>query len=248
MKKWMSIILVMVFILTYVMVGFAEEKNSATTQQTLNLEDPSTFLGDWYLITMEYDGLAMNAVDLGIKITLTLSEDGSATMLAEDDEEPQLLEWKINSKGLQIGEEEEWALVKMEEDGLLSLEDEDTKLVYQREKPVAEEGDFEDSPIIEGTEDGFIGQWTLKLVEADGLRLSVTSLGMEVTMTIKGDMLQMDIMGEVKSSTWKMMDGKLITESMELNLHENGMISIVEESGTVMWFVNEEKEEEPLLP
>ena len=83
MKKRMSILLIMMMLLTCLLMGFAEEENTAKTEGPINLEDPSTYLGDWHLITMELDGLAMNAVDLGIKITLTLNEDGSATMIAE---------------------------------------------------------------------------------------------------------------------------------------------------------------------
>ncbi|NLB90477.1 MAG: hypothetical protein GX786_04575 [Clostridiales bacterium] len=199
MKKWTSILLTMMIMLTCVLMGFAEEEHTAKIEGPINLEDPSTYLGDWYLVTMEYDGLAMNVVDLGINITLTLNEDGSATMLAEDDDEPQLMNWEINSKGLEIGEGEDRVVAQIEEGVFLVLEEEGTKLVYQREVPVAEEGDFEDSPIVQDSEEDFLGSWTLQLLESEGIRLPADSLGMEVTMTISADAIHMNIMGEIKA-------------------------------------------------
>lgn len=209
--------------------------------------DASAYLGDWYLTMMEYDGIQVNPASMGMLMTLTLNEDGSAVMFAEG-EEPNEMAWTLDADGLKIGAEGEWMPLQTLEDGTLSLEEDGVVMAFGREAPEAPENDWASSPIVEATANQLLGVWTMDTLVADGMTLSAADMDMEATLTIGKNVVQMDMMGDVEAMEWKLENGALVAmDELTLCLHENGMLSLDEEDGSAWFIYTGMYDEEPVL-
>ena len=85
------------------------------------------YIGEWYGVTMESEGMTFSLSDFDIVMVLTLNEDGTATLF--DGEETDETVWKIED-GVAIIDDVQGSL---QEDGTLCLDEDGDKIYFTRD-------------------------------------------------------------------------------------------------------------------
>ena len=145
------------------------------------MADGEDLAGTWYAQSMEQDGSIIDGsvmAAMGMSVTLTLNEDGTAALSMADQE--NTCTWEGTSLIM------EDHTVPMEvADGTLTIDQNGAKMVFTKEPPKA--ADTSLAPVIENPElSDFDGTWNAVTYYAFGLPLPIKiSMGSDFTMVIK---------------------------------------------------------------
>ena len=238
MKRFTAIICAAVMLTAYVFAGaaFAAEK-----------ED---IVGTWYIKSMVEAGIEIDASTLsamGMSMTLTLNEDGTAVMemTGQDAEEGT---WSFEDSVLIFEVETPFTV----EDGLLTMSTDSESAIFSRE--AAEAVDASLAPAVADPEaEDFEGDWNATNYVALGIPMPLAMGGIKISVTIKDgkaflheDIIDLNNGGEVTESkdmefeTSMQDDGTLYVDfngedvlgqigmeasGVNLTLHEDGRIS-----------------------
>ena len=101
----------------------------------------------------------------------------------------------------------------------------------------------------ESTAPDLTGEWVLDSIEAMGMSMKPSMMGLTMTMTVNADgTVVLDSNGEKEEATWTQEGDKLIVEE-DAFTYVDGKLTATEESmGATMYFVRSGEEEEILLP
>lgn len=180
MKKMIAVLIAALMLATTVFAGAALAAD----------EDPT---GVWYMQSMKQDGTEMDAsilTSMGMSMTLTLNEDGTASMSMTGQEEIQEGTWSFDGTTgvLSFGNE---LTFTVEDDTIImeqpsdSLEEgmEPAVVVFGREP--AEAASVSLAPAVEDPElSDFNGTWNATTYVAFGLPLPLSMSGADITMTL----------------------------------------------------------------
>jgi len=101
----------------------------------------------------------------------------------------------------------------------------------------------------ESTAPDLTGEWVLDSIEAMGMSMKPSMMGLTMTMTVNADgTVVLDSNGEKEEATWTQDGDKLIVEE-DAFTYVDGKLTATEESmGATMYFVRSGAEEEIVLP
>ena len=229
MKKRISLVLASILILS--VLSFPAHASS----------DPNDVQGTWYLVGVDIEGTTYNPAALGLTMSMELDASGSLVMRMTG-EEDQVAAWTYADGELSVIPDDDDAQVFLYSDGALSAEQDGFGLIFGREPAVAEE--IVVSPArTDVALDSFKGTWEGTEVEVEGIRLSLSSLSMKITLIIVGNKVDMVSNALGSGSLEGEMDGHELVVSgedentMRLTLHEDGRLSLlIEGEDGVIWF------------
>ena len=106
--------------------GAASGEGDALSAEPVGAEG-ADYIGEWYGVTMESEGMTFSLSDFDIVMVLTLNEDGTATLF--DGEETDETVWKVED-GVAIVDDVQGSL---QEDGTLCLDEDGDKIYFTRD-------------------------------------------------------------------------------------------------------------------
>ena len=177
------------------------------------LAEAADAAGTWYLIEMVEDGQSINPADLGLTITLTLNDDGSAVM---DSGEGMEGTWTQDGDSVIVtidGDAMDFALA----DGTLTAAEDDMTMVFSRDTV---EG-FAPAAVVEATAiEDFNGTWEAYKAGIMGMYIDVEQLGENVSVTIENG---------VVSLGGSMFEDSEDTQAIEMNFVDGVLSMAVDE-------------------
>ncbi len=195
--------------------------------------DTLDYLGVWYLVSIESEGMVLNPADMGMAVNVTLNADGTGMVNATDEEEMSAT-WTVSGDTITITVEDEPLAFVLTDDGMLIAENEGSNMVFGREEPGP---GFIPAPEILATDiTEFDGTWTITKVNAYGMILpfsAMAEMGMvDGTVFIQNG--SVTSFGALAAEVGTLADGKLdIVSSIEdgemgktISLLEDGSISM----------------------
>ena len=197
---------------------------------TLAMAQTADYLGEWYLVSVESGGIELIPADIGMEMIITLNDDGTGTV-ASTGEEDMPASWVLDGDVLTITADEEPLSFMLTEDGQLTAQAEDSKMVFGRE---AVGPSFIPAFEVEAEDiAAFDGSWTITTVNAFGMFIpfaAMAQMGMEdASVIIENGTVT--ALGETQTGT--LTDGKLVIESTEteafgksFSLLEDGTIAM----------------------
>ena len=203
------------------------------------------FVGTWTATVMETEGMRLNVADLGFEMTLTLGEDGAATLFSFGEEDTST--WTYVNGACDL----DGTLMVMTADGELCMDDEGDRVYFVRG-----EGDVSGAPKPAGAEletvhaaqEDFVGTWTATVMETEGMRLNVADLGFEMTLTLGEDgAATLFSFGEEDTSTWTYVNGACDLDGTLMVMTADGELCMDDE-GDRVYFVRGEAGEAPASP
>lgn len=173
-KKWIVIITCMLLVLGTVRCCAASEPD---------------ITGDWYCTLVRAEGEEYRPNAMGVGMTITLNDDGSAQIITERGDDSETME------GTWSEAEEGWTLdcdgifsVTLEDDTLTLIQEEvGMEMEFEREKPEMEE----ESPVrTDAVLEDFNGIWHSEFyVPSDGTKVPMSRMGIKITITIEDGMM-----------------------------------------------------------
>jgi len=205
------------------------------------LAEMADVTGTWYLTGVESDGLAFDPAMLGMEMTMTLNTDGSA-LLESNLAETEIGSWVLEEGTVLVSDASGEAQAFTLEGEELRCNQEGIILVMSREENAPAES--VESPVrTDAAEEEFFGRWNSAYMVIGGMQLplDMMGLGMRIEMT-QGEAILVQhseegekerlLAAEFTGGAMELEGGELV-----LQLHENGMISLLEEqTGGVMYF------------
>ena len=141
-------------------------------------------MGTWTATVMETEGMRLNVADLGLEMTLTLGEDGTATLFSFGEEDTST--WTYVDGACDL----DGTLMVMTADGELCMDDEGDRVYFVR----GEAGEAPASPNLpDGPQtvgDGlldYVGTWHAVYLSTGGLTGDPRTLGLRITLTLDAD-------------------------------------------------------------
>ena len=142
------------------------------------------FVGTWTATVMETEGTRLNAAALGFDMTLTLGEDGTATLFSFGEEDTST--WTYADGACDL----DGTLMVMTAEGELCMDDEGDRVYFVR----GEAGEAPASPNLpDGPQtvgDGlldYVGTWHAVYLSTGGLTGDPRTLGLRITLTLDAD-------------------------------------------------------------
>ena len=207
---------------------------------------PEKYLGVWYGVSMEMEGVSYPLADMGMELTLTISADGAAEMNMNG--EVERFQCAVRDGVLTEG-----AKTLTLQEGMLQFSEGSAAMLMSREKP---EGAAEaPAPVDEtATLDSFKGVWTASRVSAEGLTLPAAAADMAGdTLTIYGDTCDLTLSGYLLDGLPCHMDGHrliftLLDGECAVTRHTDGTLSLMLEEASVWYEYTGEAPEAPAIP
>lgn len=191
------------------------------------------YTGVWYLVSVETEGTVLNPADLGMEMSFTLNEDGTA-FISQTEEEDLTATWTADGTTITIAAEDEPVTFILTDDGLLVGGDEDLQMTFGREAPSP---GFVPSPEKAATDIiEFDGTWNITMVNAFGMVVPFSAMadmvGFGGTIIIQNGNIA--AFGELEAEIGVLTDGKLIVASpiedgelgKNISLLEDGSLSL----------------------
>lgn len=201
----------------------AAPENTPEAQDT---DIPEEYLGVWYGVSMEMEGMSYPLTDMGMDLTITISADGTAEM-------------SMNGEGevIQCSMQDGVGIVL--QDGMLVVSEGSVTMTLSREKPEASAAPI---PVIDesATLEEIKGVWTVVRVTMDGLTLPAEAADMAGdTLVVYGDTCDLTLQGMTMDGLpCSMNDFALIVPVLDgefaATLREDGTLAI-EMSDVTLW-------------
>ena len=194
---------------------------------------PEEYLGVWYGVSMEMEGVSYPLADMGMELTLTIGADGAAEMNMNGEGESiqcSMQDGVLTADGVGIALQNSMLVVS--EDGMT--------MTLSREKPEASAVPI---PVIDesATIDDLKGVWTLARVTMDGVTLAAEAAEMAGdTLVVYGDSCDLTLQGMTMDGLTCSMDGcalliSILDGEAAATLREDGTLCL-EMSDVTLWY------------
>ena len=208
----------------------------AAPENTSEAQDaaiPDEYLGIWYGVSMEMEGVSYPLADMGMDLTLTIGADGTAEMNMNGEGESiqcSMQDGVLMADGVGIALQE----------GMLVVSEDGMTMTLSREKPEASAAPI---PVIDesATIDDLKGVWTLARVAMDGVTLPAEAAEMAGdALVVYGDNCDLTLQGMTMDGLTCRMDGCALLISILYGeaagtLREDGTLCL-EMSDVTLWY------------
>ena len=194
---------------------------------------PDEYLGAWYGVSMEMEGVSYPLADMGMDLTITIGADGTAEMHMNG--EGERIQCSMQD-GVLTADGVSFAL----QDSMLVVSEDGMTMTLSREKPEASAASI---PIIDesATIDDLKGVWALAHVTMDGVTLPAEAAEMAGdTLVVYGDSCDLTLQGMTVDGLTCSMDGYALLISIldgeaAATLREDGTLCL-EMSDVTLWY------------
>ncbi len=211
-------------------------ETAAAPENTTEAQDaaiPDEYLGAWYGVSMEIEGVSYPLADMGMDLTITIGADGTAEMHMNGEGERI---WCSMQDGVLTADGVSFAL----QDSMLVVSEDGMTMTLSREKPEASAASI---PVIDesATIDDLKGVWALAHVTMDGVTLPAEAAEMAGdTLVVYGDSCDLTLQGMTVDGLTCGMDGYALLISIldgeaAATLREDGTLCL-EMSDVTLWY------------
>ena len=211
-------------------------ETTAAPENTTEAQDaaiPDEYLGAWYGVSMEIEGVSYPLADMGMDLTITIGADGTAEMHMNG--EGERIRCSMQD-GVLTADGVSFAL----QDSMLVVSEDGMTMTLSREKPEASAASI---PIIDesATIDDLKGVWALAHVTMDGVTLPAEAAEMAGdTLVVYGDSCDLTLQGMTVDGLTCSMDGYALLISIldgeaAATLREDGTLCL-EMSDVTLWY------------
>ena len=211
-------------------------ETTAAPENTTEAQDaaiPDEYLGAWYGVSMEIEGVSYPLVDMGMDLTITIGADGTAEMHMNG--EGERIRCSMQD-GVLTADGVSFAL----QDSMLVVSEDGMTMTLSREKPEASAASI---PVIDesATIDDLKGVWALAHVTMDGITLPAEAAEMAGdTLVVYGDSCDLTLQGMTVDGLTCGMDGYALLISIldgeaAATLREDGTLCL-EMSDVTLWY------------
>ena len=211
-------------------------ETAAAPENTTEAQDaaiPDEYLGAWYGVSMEMEGVSYPLADMGMDLTITIGADGTAEMHMNGEGERI---WCSMQDGVLTADGVSFAL----QDSMLVVSEDGMTMTLSREKPEASAASI---PVIDesATIDDLKGVWALAHVTMDGVTLPAEAAEMAGdTLVVYGDSCDLTLQGMTVDGLTCGMDGYALLISIldgeaAATLREDGTLCL-EMSDVTLWY------------
>ena len=208
----------------------------AAPENTTEAQDaaiPDEYLGAWYGVSMEIEGVSYPLADMGMDLTITIGADGTAEMHMNG--EGERIQCSMQD-GVLTADGVSFAL----QDSMLVVSEDGMTMTLSREKPEASAASI---PVIDesATIDDLQGVWALAHVTMDGVTLPAEAAEMAGdTLVVYGDSCDLTLQGMTVDGLTCSMDGYALLISIldgeaAATLREDGTLCL-EMSDVTLWY------------
>ncbi len=211
-------------------------ETTAAPENTTEAQDaaiPDEYLGAWYGVSMEIEGMSYPLADMGMDLTITIGADGTAEMHMNGEGERiqcSMQDGVLTANGVSFALQDSMLVVS--EDGMT--------MTLSREKPEASAASI---PVIDesATIDDLKGVWALAHVTMDGVTLPAEAAEMAGdTLVVYGDSCDLTLQGMTVDGLTCSMDGYALLISIldgeaAATLREDGTLCL-EMSDVTLWY------------
>ena len=211
-------------------------ETTAAPENTTEAQDaaiPDEYLGAWYGVSMEIEGVSYPLADMGMDLTITIGADGTAEMHMNGEGERircSMQDGVLTANGVSFALQDSMLVVS--EDGMT--------MTLSREKPEASAASI---PVIDesATIDDLKGVWALAHVTMDGVTLPAEAAEMAGdTLVVYGDSCDLTLQGMTVDGLTCSMDGYALLISIldgeaAATLREDGTLCL-EMSDVTLWY------------
>ena len=211
-------------------------ETTAAPENTTEAQDaaiPDEYLGAWYGVSMEIEGVSYPLADMGMDLTITIGADGTAEM-------------HMNGEGERIRCSMQDGVLTVDgvsfalQDSMLVVSEDGMTMTLSREKPEASAASI---PVIDesATIDDLKGIWALAHVTMDGVTLPAEAAEMAGdTLVVYGDSCDLTLQGMTVDGLTCSMDGYALLISIldgeaAATLREDGTLCL-EMSDVTLWY------------
>lgn len=211
-------------------------ETTAAPENTTEAQDaaiPDEYLGAWYGVSMEIEGVSYPLADMGMDLTITIGADGTAEMHMNG--EGERIRCSMQD-GVLTADGVSFAL----QDSMLVVSEDGMTMTLSREKPEASAASI---PVIDesATIDDLKGVWALARVTMDGVTLPAEAAEMAGdTLVVYGDSCDLTLQGMTVDGLTCSMDGYALLISIldgeaAATLREDGTLCL-EMSDVTLWY------------
>lgn len=211
-------------------------ETTAAPENTTEAQDaaiPDEYLGAWYGVSMEIEGVSYPLADMGMDLTITIGADGTAEMHMNGEDERIRCSMQ---DGVLTADGVSFAL----QDSMLVVSEDGMTMTLSREKPEASAASI---PVIDesATIDDLKGVWALAHVTMDGITLPAEAAEMAGdTLVVYGDSCDLTLQGMTLDGLTCSMDGYALLISIldgeaAATLREDGTLCL-EMSDVTLWY------------
>ena len=211
-------------------------ETTAAPENTTEAQDaaiPDEYLGAWYGVSMEMEGVSYPLADMGMDLTITIGADGTAEMHMND--EGERIQCSMQD-GVLTADGVSFAL----QDRMLVVSEDGMTMTLSREKPEASAASI---PVIDesATIDDLKGVWALAHVTMDGVTLPAEAAEMAGdTLVVYGDSCDLTLQGMTLDGLTCSMDGYALLISIldgeaAATLREDSTLCL-EMSDVTLWY------------
>lgn len=211
-------------------------ETAAAPENTTEAQDaaiPDEYLGAWYGVSMEIEGVSYPLADMGMDLTITIGADGTAEMHMNG--EGERIQCSMQD-GVLTADGVSFAL----QDSMLVVSEDGMTMTLSREKPEASAASI---PVIDesATIDDLKGIWALAHVTMDGVTLPAEAAEMAGdTLVVYGDSCDLTLQGMTLDGPTCSMDGYALLISIldgeaAATLREDGTLCL-EMSDVTLWY------------
>lgn len=211
-------------------------ETTAAPENTTEAQDaaiPDEYLGAWYGVSMEIEGVSYPLADMGMDLTITIGADGTAEMHMNG--EGERIQCSMQD-GVLTADGVSFAL----QDSMLVVSEDGMTMTLSREKPEASAASI---PVIDesATIDDLKGVWALAHVTMDGVTLPAEAAEMAGdTLVVYGDSCDLTLQGMTLDGLTCSMDGYALLISIldgeaAATLREDGTLCL-EMSDVTLWY------------
>ncbi len=211
-------------------------ETTAAPENTTEAQDaaiPDEYLGAWYGVSMEIEGVSYPLADMGMDLTITIGADGTAEMHMNG--EGERIRCSMQD-GVLTADGVSFAL----QDSMLVVSEDGMTMTLSREKPEASAASI---PVIDesATIGDLKGVWALAHVTMDGVTLPAEAAEMAGdTLVVYGDSCDLTLQGMTLDGLTCSMDGYALLISIldgeaAATLREDGTLCL-EMSDVTLWY------------
>ena len=211
-------------------------ETTAAPENTTEAQDaaiPDEYLGAWYGVSMEIEGVSYPLADMGMDLTITIGADGTAEMHMNG--EGERIRCSMQD-GVLTADGVSFAL----QDSMLVVSEDGMTMTLSREKPEASAASI---PVIDesATIDDLKGVWELAHVTMDGVTLPAEAAEMAGdSLVVYGDSCDLTLQGMTVDGLTCGMDGYALLISIldgeaAATLREDGTLCL-EMSDVTLWY------------
>ena len=211
-------------------------ETTAAPENTTEAQDaaiPDEYLGAWYGVSMEIEGVSYPLADMGMDLTITIGADGTAEMHMNG--EGERIRCSMQD-GVLTADGVSFAL----QDSMLVVSEDGMTMTLSREKPEASAASI---PVIDesATIDDLKGVWALAHVTMDGVTLPAEAAEMAGdTLVVYGDSCDLTLQGMTVDGLTCGMDGcalliSILDGEAAATLREDGTLCL-EMSDVTLWY------------